>query len=123
MVAGSVAEAWFVDCEKHIIRKTDYKGTKQKHELKLAFDALTMPASYFLAAYLQTDGKVSDVFFGEPCVLLLGLCSSPNPKLLGRSAEKHRDLLENVPGKLLPWENDAGAAPEHWSMYLACRNF
>ena len=49
VVAGSVAEAWFVNTELHIARKMEYKGGKQKHNLRLAFDALTLPATYFLA--------------------------------------------------------------------------
>ena len=47
-VAGAVAEKWFVKVDVHIIRRTDYKGSREKHSLKLPFDGCTMPALIFL---------------------------------------------------------------------------
>ena len=55
MVAGDVAASWFVDVEKHIVRRADYKGTRQKHRICLAFDGLTLPGVLFIAICQHLD--------------------------------------------------------------------
>ena len=52
MVAGSVADSWFVNTQEHIIRRGDYKGSKERHAVSLAFDAFTLPAVIFVAAFI-----------------------------------------------------------------------
>ena len=51
-IAGNVAQEWYVNTDIHIVRKSDYKGSKQKHELNLAFDAFTMPGLLFVVPWL-----------------------------------------------------------------------
>ena len=55
LVAGDIAGTWFVDVQKHIIRRADYKGSKERHALCLAFDGLTLPGVVFIASRLHIE--------------------------------------------------------------------
>ena len=70
-MAASVAESWSVNTEMHIIRKMDYKGSKQKHDLKLAFDAFTLPAMFFIASCWQHVLQVQCSYHACSCAGLL----------------------------------------------------
>ena len=107
-MAGNVAHEWYVNTDIHIVRKTDYKGSKQKHHLNLAFDALTMPGLLFVVP------RPTRLAGNAPLILKLrrthrkkhafhnrGMLSSTDSQLFGRATEEHRYQPEDVSGKLL----------------------
>ena len=96
LVAGSVADSWFVDCSKHIVRRADYKGNKEKHILCLAFDGLTLPGVLFVAARPRTGPVMYnkwEIHHTEACCpLQIRSCSTTQQKTI---VEALKMLLSN----------------------------
>ena len=121
-MASTVASEWYVNTSKHIIRKSDYKGNQERHELKLPYDALSMPALLFVATVMHDGfGFESDtcVSKNDICALISGLPSLADQKLLGYAATNHCELHEDVPGKLLPAGYVAGITARFGPLQLA----